>query len=303
MTRPTIAAVLPTYNRAHLLPDALESVLSQERPPDEIIVVDDGSTDETQEVLARYEGIRTIRQENGGASSSRNTGVKAARSEWIAFQDSDDAWQPGHLAVLERAVIETSGQAPVYASNLRLSPGAGGGKVFTKASLHVSAPYLFVLDGRSIVLRDHLPVMLQASLIRRKAFLEIGGLDLNTPTRHDTLLFIKLGIGAPLCLCPELGTIMGGDDAADRLTNNARGSESYERETVYMYENILESCSLAADEEAIVKHRIAAAQRNLGRIAWDAGRQGNALAHLGRSLLASPRVLLRTALKRSRRAS
>jgi glycosyltransferase involved in cell wall biosynthesis len=94
----TISALIPTYNRAHFLDEAIGSVLRQTRRPDEIIVVDDGSTDDTEGVLARYDGaVRYIRQENAGPSAARNRGIQAASCDFIALLDSDDLWVEDRL--------------------------------------------------------------------------------------------------------------------------------------------------------------------------------------------------------------
>jgi glycosyltransferase involved in cell wall biosynthesis len=95
---PTVSVIVPTLNRAALLPRALSSVLSQTRPADEIIVVDDGSTDDTPVLLERYGArIEVLRQANAGVSAARNRGIGYATGEWLAFLDSDDAWLPHKL--------------------------------------------------------------------------------------------------------------------------------------------------------------------------------------------------------------
>jgi len=92
---PTVSAIIPTYNRAHLLPKTLESVFAQTRPVNEVIVVDDGSTDNTAEVIKSYgSSVRYIRQANAGAGAARNHGMRAARFDYLAFLDSDDLWVP-----------------------------------------------------------------------------------------------------------------------------------------------------------------------------------------------------------------
>jgi glycosyltransferase involved in cell wall biosynthesis len=95
-----VTAIIATYNYGRFLGEAIESVLAQTLRPDEIIVVDDGSTDDTSEVAARYahEGVRYIYQENSGVSAARNAGIRAGTGEFIAFLDGDDRWVPEKTA-------------------------------------------------------------------------------------------------------------------------------------------------------------------------------------------------------------
>lgn len=94
----TVSVIIPTYNRAHFITEALESVFAQTCTDYEVIVVDDGSTDNTEEVLAPYMNlIRYIKQDNAGPSVARNRGIFAASGEYIAFLDSDDLWYPEKL--------------------------------------------------------------------------------------------------------------------------------------------------------------------------------------------------------------
>jgi glycosyltransferase involved in cell wall biosynthesis len=97
-----VSVILPTYNRARFLPEAIASIRGQEFADWELIVVDDGSTDETAQLLPKLTGditqpVRIIRQENQGAYAARNTGLDHARGKYIAFYDSDDLWLPHHL--------------------------------------------------------------------------------------------------------------------------------------------------------------------------------------------------------------
>lgn len=98
MSTPLLSLVIPVYNVAPWLPTCLDSLLAQTRPIDEIIVVDDGSTDDCPAILASYATrlpqMRVIRQENGGLSAARNTGIKHAQGEYLAFLDSDDFVAP-----------------------------------------------------------------------------------------------------------------------------------------------------------------------------------------------------------------
>jgi glycosyltransferase involved in cell wall biosynthesis len=95
VTDPLVSIVIPTYNYGHYVIEAVESALAQTYSAIEIIVVDDGSTDDTRQRLAHYsDRIRYIHQENKGLSAARNTGIAAAKGEYIAFLDSDDAFHP-----------------------------------------------------------------------------------------------------------------------------------------------------------------------------------------------------------------
>src|SRR5690348_9034851 len=92
---PTVAVIIPTYNRAHMLAQALESVLAQSRAPDEILVVDDGSADGTADVVAGYgDRIRYLRKSNGGVPSALNHGLAATDADYVAFLDDDDLLLP-----------------------------------------------------------------------------------------------------------------------------------------------------------------------------------------------------------------
>jgi glycosyltransferase involved in cell wall biosynthesis len=104
MREPSVSVIIPTFNRAHLIGRALQSVLQQTGPGDEIIVIDDGSTDDTEVVVRKMAGdrVRYIWIANSGAGAARNRGVQEAKGELLAFLDSDDEWLPGKLDVQRR---------------------------------------------------------------------------------------------------------------------------------------------------------------------------------------------------------
>ena len=123
------SVVIPTYNRSGLVREAIDSVLAQTRAPLEIIVVDDGSTDDTQELVSSYGSrVTYVRQHNAGVSAARNTGIAAARGEYVALLDSDDVWDATHLAVTEAVLAAAPDAALVFTnySELRQSGSREG---------------------------------------------------------------------------------------------------------------------------------------------------------------------------------
>lgn len=94
-----VSVIIPCYNQARFLGEAIESVLKQSYPHFEVVVVDDGSTDNTSEVASRYPGVRCIRQKNLGLAGARNTGIRRSRGSYLVFLDSDDRLLPSALEV------------------------------------------------------------------------------------------------------------------------------------------------------------------------------------------------------------
>lgn len=122
---PGFSIIIPTYNRAAFLERALDSVLSQIRPADEIIVVDDGSDDETPHLLARLgDRITVIHAAHGGAGRARNLGLQRARKPLVAFLDSDDEWLPGKLDI-QRAFMAHRPDVLYCFTNFRVESRSG----------------------------------------------------------------------------------------------------------------------------------------------------------------------------------
>lgn len=190
---PHVSVIIPTFNRAHCIARSVQSVLAQTFQDLEVIVVDDGSTDDTGEILAGFgDRIRVIRQENAGVGAARNTGMRAARGDWIAFQDSDDVWVPGKLErqieclrryqlqlCFTRTVadngerlqdIEEITSTAVEPGVLRADQEAAIASV-SKASRH---PYL------------------QTSVIARTLLEEIGPFDTSLRAAEDTQLIFRM---------------------------------------------------------------------------------------------------------------
>lgn len=130
MSTPTVSAVVTTYNYARFLPDALDSVLAQSYPELEMVVIDDGSTDDTAAVARRYadRGVRYVKRPHGGAGRARNAGLEVTSAPLVAFLDADDAWLPDRveagLAHLARYPELALVAAHAYACDEQMRPTA-----------------------------------------------------------------------------------------------------------------------------------------------------------------------------------
>ena len=194
-----ISVIIPTYNRASLIKRALQSVLDQEYPDLEVIVVDDSSSDNTEEVVKSLhdERIKFIRHtRNKGANAARNTGIRAASGEFIAFQDSDDEWMPGKLAK-QMAAFE---QAPadigvVYTAFWRIE---GEKKAYTPAG-DVLTTNGFLLEE---LLRRNF-ITTQSILIKKECLDKVGLFDETMPRLQDWELLLRLSEHYPFLFIDE----------------------------------------------------------------------------------------------------
>lgn len=290
-----ISAIITAFNRAKTVARAIESVLSQELPPAEIVVIDDGSTDETGDVIKSFAAkCRYIRQENSGVSSARNAGVDASGSEWAAFLDSDDYWERGHLSRLAEAVRGTGGEAALYFSDATLAPGEGRTTLWERSGFTIDGPYSLNRDPSPWVMRPVQPMLLQASLIKRSSYWEVGGLPPDLRTREDTLLFFKLGLRFPACAVAGRGAVMTLDDPL-RLTRKI-GSEdpAYWKATLCVFRTLIEFAAGSRPEYVgYFRDRLSAAYFSLGRLSFRGGRMIPSVRYLLTSALRSPAVFLR----------
>ncbi|MFL6283999.1 MAG: glycosyltransferase family 2 protein [Pyrinomonadaceae bacterium] len=180
-----VSVVIPTYNLARFLPEAVASARAQSWPDLEIIVVDDGSTDDTPEVLERLarEGeLRCIRQENAGASAARNRGIHEARKGWVAFLDADDFWLAGKLSAQFEA-LEGKPSAAFSFTDERLR--FEDGTETDRASRATDAPLLPQLLAGNIFATP-------TALVRRDCFDAVGLFDARLRTGEDWDMWMRL---------------------------------------------------------------------------------------------------------------
>ncbi len=183
-----VAVVIPAKDRAAVLPRALASVAAQTTPPDEVIVVDDGSTDGTAEI-AEGLGATVVRHDRPrGSGPARSTGIRAASSRWIAFLDSDDEWFPRHL---EYVTSHADGHVLVGSAGID-SNGRGAGNV-TRRPMVLTPARCFVPAN---------PVVTSSALADRQALLD-AGLFREFPRAQDVDMWARLVERGTGLLLPE----------------------------------------------------------------------------------------------------
>lgn len=126
-TRASISVIVPSYDSARFIGEALDSILAQTLQPEQIIVVDDGSTDNTAEVVGRYTDrrIQYIRKPHAGVASARNAGLDVARGEYITFLDADDRWRPIFLELMHAYLSEDPTAGSVFSNFVRFQHSTG----------------------------------------------------------------------------------------------------------------------------------------------------------------------------------
>lgn len=167
----TVSVIIPTYNSADVLGTAIQSVLDQTHPADEIIVVDDGSRDETEAVCREFgDSVVYIQQSNSGASTARNTGAAAASGQWLAFLDADDAWEPDKLEAQLSALMQNPDADFSIASALVWSD---------RESAYFKYEWNGSLDPvklrRLLLIRNIFTGLCSTLVVRRDAFNDVGG--------------------------------------------------------------------------------------------------------------------------------
>jgi glycosyltransferase involved in cell wall biosynthesis len=193
---PKVSVVIATYNRDSFLAETIDSVLQQRFQDYELIVVDDGSTDQTRALVESYgPRIRYLYHENRGPSAARNLGVRHARAPWISFQDSDDLTEPNHLETLYAYAKEHPGCGMVFANGAYLS----GAQSKRGTIIPPAKSQRLASNGvRLIDLFEKSIVRLQAALISREAYDAVGGHDESLRICMDLDLSFRLLMNYPV---------------------------------------------------------------------------------------------------------
>ncbi|HKJ53704.1 MAG TPA: glycosyltransferase [Gammaproteobacteria bacterium] len=231
-----ISVVIPSYNRRHTLERALQSVVEQTSPVDEVILVDDGSTDGSHRLVeARFPGVSIIRQPNRGVSAARNRGIEAAGCDWIALLDSDDCWLPRKIESIRDAGSRHPGQVLFHSDEIWMRNGR---RVNPMHKHRKSGGWIFI---RCLPLCAISP---SATVMRKSTLLELGMFDESLPACEDYDLWLRLCHRYPVHYIDEpLIVKYGGHE--DQLS---RRHKAMDRFRVRALIGLLETEKLSADD-------------------------------------------------------
>lgn len=187
---PPVSVIVPCFNQASFLSEAIESILDQTYSRIELVVVDDGSDDNTSAIAGRYEQVRYVHQANRGVPSARNFGLEASGGELIAFLDSDDRLLPGAIEV----GVEVLAARPECAATVGACRNidAGGNQLGVPEQPLIHADHYLALLKRCFILSG------SSVLYRRSALEEVGGFDLALARGDDYDLYLRIARRFPI---------------------------------------------------------------------------------------------------------
>ncbi len=232
----SISVIIPSYNRAHTLQRALDSVLAQTLLADEIIVVDDGSTDNTEQLIRQhYPDVIYLKQDNLGVSAARNRAIKTAKGEWLALLDSDDEWLPHKLETQLALFEQQPGHKLIHSDEIWIR----NGKRVNQMNKHTKVG--------GWIFQKCLPLCAispSAALIHNSLFDEIGLFDESLPACEDYDLWLRITSRYPVLYCEEALILKYGGHA-DQLSQQHWGMDRFRIRALV---NCLSHCKLSAED-------------------------------------------------------
>jgi len=259
---PSVAVVIPSYNCAHYLAEAVDSVLAQTYRDFEVIVIDDGSTDNTAEVAARFGSrIRCIHQENRGLPAARNRGIRESQSPYIAFLDADDAWFPEKLAEQIPAFSADPEVGLVYSDLQVLYDDGQLAPSFLGTRPLAASGYVF-----DRILRSGF-IIPSSVVVRRAAIDNVGLFDESMRSHEDVELWSRIChrwkvqlVSKPLVTRRQrVGSLTGNEDMRSLYG-------------LKFYQKVLQIPGLEPEHQRFVRYCLAACCQDRGRFCLSEGR-------------------------------
>jgi hypothetical protein len=202
-----ISVVIPLYNKERYIGRTIKSILAQSVPVDEIVVVDDGSTDNSPEEVTRINDcrVRLVRQQNSGEGAARNRGVAESRNELVAFLDADDEWKPDFLLHIQR-LRNNFPDCGAYATAYEmLDPD---GKItFPILKGLPPAPWVGIIPNLFWMMQSDTPFCSSSVAIPKDAFYDLGGFPEGVTQGADRMLWIRIGVKYPIAYSPSFQSL------------------------------------------------------------------------------------------------
>jgi glycosyltransferase involved in cell wall biosynthesis len=266
------SVIVPVYNRAASIGESLESVFRQSHAPDEVIVVDDGSTDDLDAALAPFKRrILLLRQDNSGVSAARNAGAAVASGDWLKFQDSDDLWDPTHLATVVRDLSTASHDVVAHLGDLAYNVNGERRCLFELKGHDFPIDHAErIEDALGLVITG---MSLLSSTVRKDVFDAMGGLDEEMRFFEDSALFLHLALRGSFLVTGKVlveSRRLHGDDSS--LTSIERRDPIYARRMVVRALTQLSSQPLEASRQRLVNRALAGAEFRLAEAIYPTDR-------------------------------
>jgi len=274
MTR--VSVIIPTYNRAGYLGEAIQSVLDQTFSDFELLVVDDGSTDNTREVVASFKDVRVryIQQENRGVAAARNAGIKASDGEYIAFLDSDDIWLPENLEIKVK-LLDSRPEVGLVCSDAYFFDNSSGATLcrlwHDPKSPAWFDPVRAARQPLKELIRKGCLIMPPASLVRSQVVTAVNYFDESLPTSEDWDFIIRIvqRFQVEIIDMPLL-------KVRRHSTNLSENQEKMYRGAVAAINKAMHSGSFSGEELKLLKERLVLARSRYGRWALLGGKEAAA---------------------------
>jgi len=202
---PLVSVIIPTYNRADLVCNAIKSVLNQTFKDVEIIIVDDGSTDDTREKIKKFKDkIHYFYQENKGASAAQNKGIELSKGKWISILASDDIWLPRKLELQLEALNRLGDEfGACFADCKFIGTELEDDRAFLRAGLTSQLRFGPITSPLDYILGHYLGLFVQSMLVRKDLVDKGKGFDLTLVVLEDTDLVFRLSLRTKLCFVNE----------------------------------------------------------------------------------------------------
>ena len=215
-----IAVIIPIYNKAPHITRSINSVINQSLPASEIIVIDDGSTDNSYEMAAslaeKNSIIKLHTQKNMGASFTRNRGVELAKSPHVAFLDADDEWKPDYLSNIQR-LYHNFPDCGAYGTSYEVIE-ENGIKSFPKSAGVPPAPWIGIIPNYFKMIQEGNPFYTSSIVMSKSVYNNLGGFPLGVRRGEDRMLWVLLAVKYPIAYTQSC-QVMYHQEAVNRASN------------------------------------------------------------------------------------